>query len=323
MYEAIAVRPGTAHEVVELRPVVLGPRKLGMVRIRMLASTINPSDLVTISGAYPSRTMFPFVGGFEGVGEVIATDRGSSIVEGTRVIPIRQAGCWTQVRDVSEKDCIPVPDYLNTEQASFAYINPMTTFSMVNQYVTGTGPIIITAAASVAATQIAALLQSHQCPVIGIVRNSAQPPRKMELWTDIISTDKPGWEQHLYDTTGRAAQVVFDAVGGLGAGIIAKALQPGGLFVSYGLLSGVPIHTNPTFPSNVQLKYFHLRQEVHGRDPADLLQEFEKVFPLVASGLLATNPSARFPLKKIREALAWNVANRGKVLLELNPTNPK
>lgn len=309
--------------MVELRAVVLEPRKQGMVRIRMLASTINPSDLVTIGGAYPSRTVFPFVGGFEGVGEVVETDPGSFISQGMRVIPIRRAGCWSSLRDVPAVDCVPVPEYLSTEQACFAYINPLTAFTMVKQYATGAGPIIITAAASEAATQIAALLESHNVPVIGLIRNSGRVPAKNELWTEIISTDTPGWKRKLYTVTRQSATVVFDAVGGPEAGIIANALKPGGLFLSYGLLSGIPIHANEDFPSHVHLNYFHLRQEVHNRDPLHIAEKLKEVFPLVASGPLATSPATRYPLTRIRDALAWNAKNHGKVLLEINSANSK
>ncbi|WP_212128428.1 hypothetical protein [Brevibacterium sp. SMBL_HHYL_HB1] len=51
----------------------------------MTASTVNPSDAVTVSGAYASRTEFPFVPGFEGVGV-------PANAIGERVLPIGSAG---------------------------------------------------------------------------------------------------------------------------------------------------------------------------------------------------------------------------------------
>ncbi|MGO1318582.1 hypothetical protein [Brevibacterium aurantiacum] len=93
--------------------------------------------------------------------------------------------------------------------------------------------------------------------------------------------------------------------------------------LNYGLLSGTPIHGSWEFPSHVELKYFHLRQDAHNSDPVQFAQRFEEVFRLVASGLLATTPAAKFPLSQIRDALAWNSANRGKVLLESNAEVPR
>lgn len=189
---------------------------------------------------------------------------------------------------------------------------------MVSQYVTGTEPVIITAATSEAATQIAALLNSHNVPTIGIIRSSDRIPYRPELWSVVIATDQPNWAERLYAAVGQSAQVIFDAVGGPRAGKLAGALKPGGQFINYGLLSGIPIHGSSNFPSHVELKYFHLRQDIHNSDPVRLAQRFEKVFQLVAAGILATQPTARFPLSQIQRALAWNSANRGKVLLEIN-----
>ncbi|MGJ3265383.1 MAG: alcohol dehydrogenase catalytic domain-containing protein [Salinarimonas sp.] len=44
----------------------------GRVRVRMRAAAINPSDLVSIRGAYAARTALPFRPGFEGVGTIEA-----------------------------------------------------------------------------------------------------------------------------------------------------------------------------------------------------------------------------------------------------------
>ncbi|WP_234021248.1 alcohol dehydrogenase catalytic domain-containing protein [Streptomyces sp. Tu 6176] len=57
----------------------------------MVASTVNPSDAVTVSGAYGSRTTFPLVPAFEGVGVIEAAGPG--------VPPGRSAcGCFRWVR---------------------------------------------------------------------------------------------------------------------------------------------------------------------------------------------------------------------------------
>ena len=57
---------GPAAEVVAVESYEPGRPMPGQVRVRMTARSINPSDLVTISGAYASRTARPFVPGFEG-----------------------------------------------------------------------------------------------------------------------------------------------------------------------------------------------------------------------------------------------------------------
>ncbi|MDN6242154.1 alcohol dehydrogenase catalytic domain-containing protein, partial [Corynebacterium variabile] len=65
---AVADRPGPLAEVVRIREVPEpGEPAPGQVRVRMTATTVNPSDAVTVSGAYMSRTTFPMIPGFGGV----------------------------------------------------------------------------------------------------------------------------------------------------------------------------------------------------------------------------------------------------------------
>lgn len=64
-----------------------------MVRIRFLASPINPSDLNQIEGTYPVRpAQFPAVGGNEGVALVEDIGKGvTGLKAGDLVIPARTA----------------------------------------------------------------------------------------------------------------------------------------------------------------------------------------------------------------------------------------
>ena len=88
--------------------------------------TINPSDIVTISGAYAHRTELPFVPGYEGVGIVEAVCGGTPLKVGERVWPLGSAGAWQMFKVSDWQWCLRVPDELSDEQAASAYINPLT-----------------------------------------------------------------------------------------------------------------------------------------------------------------------------------------------------
>ena len=122
----VAERPGRLDEVLVWRHVDLRSPGPGEVRVRMLASTINPSDAVTVSGAYGSRTTFPFVPGFEDVGVVEEVGAGvDAALLGQRVLPIGSAGCWARSKVLDARWCLPVPDGLDDEVACFAHVNPL------------------------------------------------------------------------------------------------------------------------------------------------------------------------------------------------------
>jgi NADPH:quinone reductase-like Zn-dependent oxidoreductase len=96
MQQLIADQFGAPDVVLSFRQVEQSPSpKPGEVVVRMLASAINPSDLLTIGGAYPHRTPLPFVPGFEGVGTIEALGEEVDDVRlGQRVMPIGSAGGW-------------------------------------------------------------------------------------------------------------------------------------------------------------------------------------------------------------------------------------
>jgi mitochondrial enoyl-[acyl-carrier protein] reductase / trans-2-enoyl-CoA reductase len=62
----------------------------------MLAATVNPADINTIQGSYAVKPNIPFVGGNEGVGEIIEV--GSDVSQfkvGDKVLPAINAwGTW-------------------------------------------------------------------------------------------------------------------------------------------------------------------------------------------------------------------------------------
>ncbi|MEW2272577.1 MULTISPECIES: hypothetical protein [Streptomyces] len=64
MLAAVVDSPGRLADVLAVREVEGPPAPgAGEVVVRMIASTVNPSDEVTVSGAYGTRTSFPLVRG--------------------------------------------------------------------------------------------------------------------------------------------------------------------------------------------------------------------------------------------------------------------
>lgn len=87
---------------------------VGEVTVRMIARSINRSDLLTISGAYASRTTLPLIPGFEGVERVAAIGPGVTGMEiGRRVLPLRGQGTWQDFVIAPAEFCIAVPNALD------------------------------------------------------------------------------------------------------------------------------------------------------------------------------------------------------------------
>lgn len=310
---AVAERPGSPHDVVRAQRVALSARSPGYVRLRMLAASINPSDLLTIRGTY-SRTGFPFRPGFEGVGEVVDADPDGAVRPGQRVIALRSAGAWSSVRDVAVGDCVIVPPDISDMQATTAFINPLTALTGIDRLALDGRPVVITAASSAIADHFAALLCSRGNPVVGLIRSRSSRVRRPSLWGALVCSDDVGWERQLALSAG-GARYVLDAVGGEIAGRVARAVSTGSTHVvSYGLLSGQMIDPRG-LPQGIEVSNLHLRGVVHDASRSEVLRLFARSFEGIRAGVIATDIAAVYPLTDIGRALAWNAANSGKVLL--------
>ncbi|MFM9370392.1 zinc-dependent alcohol dehydrogenase family protein [Streptomyces sp. Da 82-17] len=318
----VAEGPGRLADVLRLRESgrheAPGP---GEVVVRMLAATVNPSDAVTVSGAYGSRTTFPMVPGFEGVGVVDAAGPGvPAAAVGRRVLPLGSAGAWQQYKRLDHSWCVPVPDDLPDDVACFAYVNPLTAHLMVDRYCRpGVRTVVITAATSTIAGHLAELLAERGLAPVGVVRGT--PGRDVAdpaLWQAIVRTDTPGWRDELRAFGGaRGVDLVFDCVGGPVGGDVLELTGEDGVFVHYGLLSGTPLPADGPL-SRVEL--FRLRDIVqrdgghHGRHLPEL---FAPVFERLRRGRLRTPVETSLGLTELVDHLKGPRAGHpGKLLID-------
>src|SRR5712691_4345367 len=90
---------GDPEDVLQVREVPIPRPGPGQVRVRMLASPINPSDLLYIRGQYGKPPPLPATPGFEGVGVVEESGGGilAKRVMGKRVAVLnRGTGNWQE-----------------------------------------------------------------------------------------------------------------------------------------------------------------------------------------------------------------------------------
>src|SRR5262245_51967414 len=111
MKAVVQERWGDPEQVLEVRDVPAPTPGRGEVRVRMLASPINPSDLLTVRGQYGRQPRLPATPGYEGVGVV---EEGSGLlawrVKGKRVAVIAGGGgAWAEQVVIPARQAVPVP----------------------------------------------------------------------------------------------------------------------------------------------------------------------------------------------------------------------
>ncbi|MDT5195327.1 MAG: hypothetical protein QOH20_2081, partial [Mycobacterium sp.] len=104
------------------------------VRVRVLLSPINPSDLLYVRGHYSGVTpTFPASVGFEGVGVVDALGPGvQNLTVGQRVFARNsQGGNWADYAVIPSAKAFPAPQGIPDEQVASLLINPASAILML------------------------------------------------------------------------------------------------------------------------------------------------------------------------------------------------
>lgn len=317
----IAHRFGPAAEVLRAETVALPPPGPGQVTVALIAASINPSDLISLSGAYAARIPLPLVGGYESVARVTAVGPDvTGLSMGQRVLPLGGPGAWASARVVQADWCLPVDDRLSDDQAATAYVNPLTCWLMLE----GARPdtrLAVSAAASVIGRMILRLANRRGLCPTAILRSAASRDRLAGLdLADVIVSDHPA-PQLARAWDGRGPDLALDCVGGATGQGMLDALCPGGQMIHYGLLSGQPLGVTQPLRRDIRFTLFALRNWVHAHPRADLAALLDQVTPFILDGTLATPVIDRLPLSDIGAALTrLAVPGRdGKILLVPDP----
>jgi len=285
----IAETPGPIDTVVIRDVPEPGGLRAGEVVVRMLVSTFNPSDAVTVSGAYASRTAFPLVPGFEGVGIISRIGPGvPTSALGQRVLPIGSPGAWQEYKCIDYSWCIPVPDDIPTDVACFAYINPLTASLMVERFCGSAQSALVDAATTTIAGHLKTLLEQRGVETMMVGRT----------W-GTVGVDKQ------FD-------VAFDCVGGEMGRRVARAVKPDGVVVHYGLLSGEPLGE-----TGRRVEMFRLRDVVHVCPRSELPGLFAGVFSQLRAGLLCSRVAREVHLRDVPAALREYQPREGKLLIRI------
>lgn len=297
-------------------------------RVRMLATPVNPSDLLYVRGLYAGvRAHFPAPAGFEGVGIVDALGPGTQdLARGQRVSVVNgQGGNWAEYTLVSVRDLIPVADDVPDEQAASFVINPASAILMLHHVLAVPRGewLLQSAAGSQIGRMLIRLAKRAGIKTINIVRRREAVAELRQLGADavIVSTDGPIDEQ-VRDIAGPdGVRYVIDPVAGETGTQLFKALHEEGRMLVYGSLTGEPIRVgdDPRYilAGRRVLEVFWLGYWLPRLEAEARRQLMDAIAGLVRDGILETSPGRRYSLDQIGAAVteAESARNQGKVLL--------
>lgn len=328
MKRVVFDRVGDPGEVLRVEDDVPAPQPgRGEVLVRMLASPVNPSDLMYIAGGYGLKPAFPATPGFEGVGVVERSGGGllGRFRTGKRVAVINdRIGNWAEYTVTTARQVIPVPDDLTDEQAATFFVNPATAVVMTrNVLAVPRGEWLLqSAAGSALGRMVIRLGKKYGFRTLNVVRRQEQVPELKSLGADavIVETDGPIDEQ-VRAIAPEGVKYAIDPVGGgTGSGVIA-ALAAGGRCLLYGSLSddAISIHPRAMLSRTLRVEGFWLAAWAKRQSIPTLLSLFRQVRGLMREGVLTTEFAATYPLERVTEAVrhAASPGKGGKVLLKI------
>jgi NADPH2:quinone reductase len=319
---------GEPSEVLRIRDVPTPEPGPGEVRVRMIASPINPSDLMVVEGRYGVLPTLPSTPGFEGVGVVDKAGPGlmGRLVVGKRVAVINsKGGNWAEYAVIPWRQARPIAADIPDDQAATFFVNPATALAMVRHVlkVPKGEWLLISAAGSTLGKMLIKLGNHDGFKTVCVVRRSEAKAELVALGADAVisSSEGPVPEQVRAITGGDGPRYALDPVGGEAGTAIFQSLGTGGRLIVYGSLTGQPIEVDPrlVISGRREIEGFWLGFWMRDRSiPASLLL-FREIAALIRNGVLASEIGSSHALDDVvpavREAAA--VGRGGKVLLRL------
>jgi NADPH:quinone reductase-like Zn-dependent oxidoreductase len=310
------------QDVIRAVPLELPPPAAGQVLLAMLASPINPSNVLTLTGQYGVLPPLPAIGGSEGVGRVAALGEGVTGLSVGQLVLLPRGGTWVTHMIAEARSLMPLPEGANPLQLSMLTVNPPTASLILSEFVplAAGSWVIQNVANSGVGSYLMQLARHRGLRTVNLVRRESAVAGTKTQGGDVVLVDGEDVARRVREATGGAdIRLAVDAVGGAATDRLAQCLADGGTLVNYGMMSGEPCLIAPSALvfRDITLKGFWLAKwfRESTRDAQRAL--YGEPTQLIANGTLHARIHASYPVEQIREAVAAAAAGErdGKVLV--------
>lgn len=263
----------------------------GLVKIKVIASPINPSDINKIEGSYPIKQINsePYVPGAEGSGYVIKSNS-SYFKEGDVVISaVPGIGWWREEIVCEDLELFKISDKLDPKKASLLFVNPPTSFCLISNFLKLQKDdwIIQSGSNSTVGLYLIQLCKYYGINSINVLRGNERYSQNKELVEHFGGTIILKYEDLIDNKVNLSeipsCEIGFDCVSGSIATKISDCLKSGSTLVCYGGMSKKPFTmkvSNLIF-RDIKVEGFWMSRwfEKHqGQKTNTLLKEIESLF---------------------------------------------
>ena len=320
--------PAAVLEVKTEAPRALSP---GEVRVKVLASPINPSDLLQIAGNYGVDPVLPARPGSEGIGRVTEISEGVQALKVGQLVLLASGNTWAEELVAPAAGFLPLPDLGPVgadviEQLAMSAVNPLTALLMLTTYTdVAEGQWIAQSAAnSAVGGYVIQLAKQRGIKTVNIVRREGLAEELMAKGANVVLIDGPNLVADIAKATNNEPIVLaLDPVGGDTFARLYDSLGYGGTLVTFGVLSGRPatLNTGMLIGNDTRLRGFWLYKWYQTASMQEKQAAFGQVIPLIVNGTLKADIDSRYTIDEIKQAVTRSKqgGRNGKVLIVPSP----
>ena len=289
----------------------------GQVRVKVLAAGVAFADILMRHGLYPKQPPFPFVPGYDIVGDIDAV--GESVQNfrvGQRVAALIMTGGYSQFTVVPAIHLVPVPDGLDPAEAVALVLNYVTAYQMMHrvaQLRPGQSMLVHSAAGGVGT----AALQLGK--IIGLKMFGTASKSKHELVSALgahpIDYRSENFVDRIQQLSSGGLDCVLDPIGGPQWWDSYRCLKRGGTLVCYGVQAAVSkgqltagagfalLGLMKLLPDGKKATWYNVKT-MRDQRPEQFREDLSRLFELLATRQIHPLIAGRFPLKDAARANA-------------------
>ncbi|ANA39691.1 zinc-binding dehydrogenase [Geobacter anodireducens] len=323
MHASVYHQFGEPSQVINVEEASLPVPDFNQVRVKTIMSPIHNHDIWTIRGTYGYKPNLPAIGGSEALGIVDAVGEGvQNLKPGQRVVGSPIMGVWAEYFLAPEDILTVVPDSIDDEVGAQLSSMPFSALMLLEFLDAKPGQWIIqNAAGGAIGKALSALAKEHGVKTISLVRSEASEKELKALGIEnVVSTSNQNWPQYVRDLTGKISiSYAIDSIGGAASQALLSVLGENGLLISFGSMSGEPMHipAGDIAFKQITVKGFWQKKinQSMVRDKREHMMK--ELISLAEEQKLRLPVEAIYPMTEVKTAIAASLqsARKGKILL--------
>ncbi|XP_053972481.1 enoyl-[acyl-carrier-protein] reductase, mitochondrial [Hylaeus volcanicus] len=284
---------GEPADVLHITTQTINQPESDQVSVKWLLAPVNPADINTIQGKYPSKPPLPAIPGNEGVGEVIAVGSNvNNLTVGDRVIPNgTNLGTWRTRANYNSGELMKIPKDVGTIEASMLNVNPCTAYRMLKDFISlNPGDTVIQNGGNSAVGQmVIQLCKVWNYKSVSVVRDrpdiEALKDHLTSLGADEILTETEIRKTQIFKSKKLPSpKLALNCICGQNALEVMRHLAHGGIMVTYGGMSREPltVPTSALIFKDITVKGFWMtawtKTNMNSKERIDMFNELGMLF---------------------------------------------